>query len=198
MPVPESSPTPGSTAATANPPADVKASPPIAVGSPANPASDEYYAILRVISEYGSRFLTIKGWSVTLSLAGLGLAFVEEKRWLLLLAAASALGFWIVEALAKQHQTRYFGRMRDIEVATYKASESTNPNCGSSPQIDWAWHTAGDKLHDNRRNAPTAPIAHGKFYLYTHPFVLPWVYLPHVLAVGAGILLFVFNPTNLA
>jgi len=37
--------------------------------------SKEYYAILNVVSSYDGWLLGVKGWSVTLSLAALGLGF---------------------------------------------------------------------------------------------------------------------------
>ena len=40
--------------------------------------SKEYYAILGVVSEYDGRLMVVKGWSVTLSLAGLGLGFQQQ------------------------------------------------------------------------------------------------------------------------
>jgi hypothetical protein len=40
--------------------------------------SKEYYAILDVVSNYDGWLLIVKGWSVTLSLAALGLGFQQR------------------------------------------------------------------------------------------------------------------------
>jgi hypothetical protein len=40
--------------------------------------SKEYYAILGVVSSYDGWILIVKGWSVTFSLAGLGLGFQQR------------------------------------------------------------------------------------------------------------------------
>ena len=44
--------------------------------------SKEYYAILDVVSNYDGWLLIVKGWSVTLSLAALGLA-VQQRHYAL-------------------------------------------------------------------------------------------------------------------
>src|SRR5215218_6289591 len=80
--------------------------------------SKEYYAIVDVVTGFDQRLMTVKGWSVTLSLAALGLAFQQGHYALFGLAAGTGLAFWIVEALTKRHQLRYYARMRDIEVAS--------------------------------------------------------------------------------
>ena len=54
----------------------------------------EYYAIVEVVSGFDQRLMTIKGWSVTVSLAALALAFQIGHYALLALAAATAGGFW--------------------------------------------------------------------------------------------------------
>ena len=45
--------------------------------------------------------MTVKGWSVTLSLAGLGLGFQQGHYALFALAAATALAFWFIEGQMK-------------------------------------------------------------------------------------------------
>lgn len=81
--------------------------------------SKEYYAILGIISEYDSRMITIKEWSVTVSLAGLGTAFVSQSSALFGLVAVTAATFWIIEALTKRFQFHFYSRMRDIEYAMF-------------------------------------------------------------------------------
>jgi hypothetical protein len=53
--------------------------------------SSEYYAILDVVSRYDGWLLIVKGWSVTLSLAALGLGFRQRHYALFALAAVSGV-----------------------------------------------------------------------------------------------------------
>jgi hypothetical protein len=50
----------------------------------------EYYAILEVVSGFDQRVMTIKGWSVTLSLTALGLGFQQGHYALFALGAVTA------------------------------------------------------------------------------------------------------------
>ena len=79
----------------------------------------EYYAIVDAVSGFDQRSMTIKGWSVTLSLVGLGLGFQQGHYALFALAAGTALAFWYLDALNKRYQLRHYSRMRDIEVAAH-------------------------------------------------------------------------------
>ena len=69
-------------------------------------AKAEYYAILDVITGFDQRIMIVKGWSVTLSLAALGLGFQQGHYALFALAGATALAFWFVDTLLKWHQMR--------------------------------------------------------------------------------------------
>ena len=78
---------------------------------------EEYYTLTDIVTSFDQRLLTIKGWGVTFSLATLALAFQQNHYGLFLVAAASALAFWVIEGSVKLHQMRYYPRMGDIEVA---------------------------------------------------------------------------------
>src|SRR5262245_49237277 len=69
--------------------------------------SKEYYALFDAISNYDGRLLIVKGWSVTLSLAALGLAFQQRHYALFLLAAVTGAAFWLLDGLMKGFQYRY-------------------------------------------------------------------------------------------
>lgn len=169
----------------------------------------EYYAILGVVSDFDGRFLVVKGWSVTLSLVALGLGFKEEHAAYFALAAFSGLSFWVLEAISKRHQLRFYGRMRDIEVAAEQLNRVALPGLGeaSSPRIDMSWcfdgfrqdaetgapipatDSSGRPVTDWRtdpvwRRSPTEIL-----WLLRRPLWMPHVMLPHVLAVGAGLAL---------
>lgn len=151
----------------------------------------EYYALLGVVSEYDGRLMIIKGWSVTLSLAALGLGFQQQHYALFALAAATALAFWFLDVLMKGYQVRYYGRMRDIEVASYFLNTVELGNLGlvSAPRIDMTWGYKGQD-HDWRTDAPERREAHEIRHLQRLPYVLPQVLLPHAVAVVLGLALY--------
>jgi hypothetical protein len=104
----------------------------------------EYEAIMKVVPEFDGRLMIVKGWSVTLSLAALGLGFEKGHYALFGLAAASALAFWFVDALTKRHQMQYYSRMRDIEVAAFHLNHLKLDNqLVSAPKVDWWWGFKG-------------------------------------------------------
>jgi len=169
----------------------------------------EYYAILDVVSDFDQRFLTVKSWSVTLSLVSLGLGFAQEHAAYFALAAFSGLCFWVLEAVSKRHQLRYYGRIRDIEVAASLLNSVALPGLGmmSAPRIDMAWCFDGFGVHPVTGAPIPATDRHGRpvtdwrtdpvwrrspqevHWLLRRPFLLPHVLLPHALAVAAGLLL---------
>jgi len=62
--------------------------------------SQEYYALLNVISNYDGWILVVKGWSVTLSLAALGLGFQQRHYALFAIAAVTGAAFWYLDGNA--------------------------------------------------------------------------------------------------
>ncbi|TCM42760.1 hypothetical protein [Kribbella sp. VKM Ac-2568] len=127
----------------------------------------EYYAILDVVTDYDRRLVTVKGWSVTLSLALLGLGFEKSHYALFGLAAFSAAAFWMIDALNKEFQMAYYSRMRDIEVAAYYLNKVPMPEFGemSAPRIDWYWSYKGHRGADDPR--------YDKKYVGRHPIRTP-------------------------
>ena len=77
--------------------------------------AQEYLALQKAVEDLDGRALTIKAWSVTFSAAAIGLAYVNTKPILLLVAAGSALVFWLVEAVWKYHQRAFYPRLFAIE-----------------------------------------------------------------------------------
>ena len=157
----------------------------------------EYYALVNVVSEYDGRLLVIKGWSVTLSLASLGLGFQQQHYALFGLGAATALGFWFLDFLMKTFQLRYYGRMRDIEVAAYLINAVPLEGMGlvSAPRIDMSWPYRGQP-HDWRTDPPDRRDAEETRRLLRLPYVMPQVMFPHVVAVILGAVLFVAAATD--
>ncbi|MGW6128495.1 hypothetical protein ACWFNE_00580 [Cellulomonas sp. NPDC055163] len=153
----------------------------------------EYELLVKVVSDFDTRLLTIKGWSVTLSLAALVLGFQHDHYALFGLAAVSALGFWTIDALTKTHQVRYYSRMRDIEVASFHLNRVALPTLlgdFSSPRIDGSWSYAG-RAPDWRGDPPWRRDPAAVRRLVRRSWSMPHVVLPHVIAVVVGGLLFV-------
>ncbi|MFC7447490.1 hypothetical protein [Rhodococcus daqingensis] len=151
----------------------------------------EYQALVRIVSDFDGRFLIVKSWSVTLSLAAIGLGFQQEHYALFALASGTALAFWFIEGEMKRHQRRYYSRMRDIEVAAYYLNHvPIDDRQESSPRIDWYWdykgrgpdfRTAKPKRRDQKNVDRTLKGAR-------------WttdVLLPHAVAVVLGLALFI-------
>ncbi len=160
--------------------------------------SAEYYALLDVVSAFDQRLIVVKGWSVTLSLATLGIGFQQGQPALFGLAAATALVFWVLDALTKRHQMRYYARMRDIEVAAAHLNrlqlegDGLPPITTSAPLIDWSWGFPGRPDEgDWRDQSPSRRTADN---VRRNLRRAPWmahVALPHVLAVFLGVALMV-------
>src|SRR5215207_8925424 len=85
----------------------------------------EYAKLADTVTVFDQRLLTIKGWGVTLSLASLGFGFQQDHYGVFLVAAASGLAFWLVEATTKLRQIRYYPRMGDIELIAYELLAGT-------------------------------------------------------------------------
>lgn len=162
----------------------------------------EYYAILEVVSGFDQRVMTIKGWSVTLSLAALGLGFQQGHYSLFALGAVTGMGFWFIEATTKRHQLRYYARMRDIEVAAYNLNHVTldivDPKheyqiplgAVSAPRIDVYWSYPKGKLTDWRTDVPWRRTPEEIQRMLRRAFWMPHVLLPHAVAIVLGSLLF--------
>ena len=134
----------------------------------------EYMLLQKTVEDFDARALTIKAWSVTFSAAGLGLAYQQGKPLLLLIAALSALTFWIVEAVWKLHQHAFYPRIETLEA--WFAGES--PDAPAPLQISRAW---------------TRACCRSIWYFARVPFILG-VMLPHAVVAAAGLLLYLFWP----
>lgn len=76
---------------------------------------EEYFKIHELMERFDEKVIVMKGWSITVSTAAVGAAFVEEKPALLLLAAAAAFFFWVIESFWKTFQEAHYLRLRAIE-----------------------------------------------------------------------------------
>lgn len=175
--------------------------------------SKEYYAILDVVSSYDGWLLIVKGWSVTLSLAALGLGFQQGHFALFALAAVTGTAFWYMDGLMKGYQYRYYVRMREIEYSAYLInSVQLGGMYGdlkiSAPRIDMTWPFKGyakepepgngghaqEPERDNpdwRADRPWRRTPQEINEFQRRRFFLPNVWLPHAIAVVLGVMLFI-------
>lgn len=152
--------------------------------------NEEYFSIVKVVSEFDGRLVIVKGWSVTLSLAGLGLAFQQAHYALFLLASVTAVAFWSIETSMKRHQVQYYPRMRAIEVATSKLNSIVIDGYAvSAPLIDWYWGFRGRGSF--QPHSPTQRNASNISRLIRIAPYMPHVMLPHIIAAVLGIVLFI-------
>lgn len=135
----------------------------------------EYLQLQKTIEEFDGKALTIKAWSVTLSAAGIVTAYVEEKPAILLIAAASALVFWIVEALWKTNQQAFYERVYEIEGYFAESDSPVRPL-----RIAGAW---SESWH----------CRSGGLFALT---VMWWLHvmIPHAVVAAAGVVLFFVAP----
>jgi hypothetical protein len=136
--------------------------------------SKEYLRLQQVIEDFDSKALTIKAWSVTLSAAGIVTAYSQGKATILIVSAASALIFWLVEAMWKSMQQAHYPRVEDIERHFRE--------CGDIPpyQINAFWTRSWD---DRRRTWIALKI-----------LTWPHVFLPHIVVAIAATVLFLAIP----
>jgi hypothetical protein len=153
------------------------------------PLLKEYYEIVRLVSEFDGRMMTVKGWGVTLSLAALAWGFQYGHYGLFLVAALSGLAFWLIEGTMKRHQMRYYLRMREIEVLQYQRSSDETARTLSSPRIDSSWSHAGVVYAGGGSPGSQPVTVPGPRRSYRLAWFLPHVFLPHLVSVLAGLLL---------
>lgn len=69
-----------------------------------NLLKDEYLFLQNAYEDFDKRALLIKGWSITVALGGIGLAFQLKSMSIMVLAGLAALLLWVMEALWKFFQ----------------------------------------------------------------------------------------------
>lgn len=130
----------------------------------------EYFHLQESIESFDEKALTIKAWSVTLSMAGIGAAFTAQMPLLLLLSSGASLLFWIIEGSWKTFQQANYYRVRKIE--DFMQGEIP-PGEFRLPDITGAWSVGWRAVSLWRVMA------------------WPHVFLPHAIVVIAGIALWV-------
>ena len=131
----------------------------------------EYFHLQKTVEDFDQRGLTIKAWSVTVSIAALGAAFTQKQPTLLLLGSLSAIMFWIIETIWKRFQLAYYYRLRAIE----RFFAEGNTEHFSAPRITLDWGIGVRK--------------------YNFLWILWWphLFLPHLVVALCGAILFVLD-----
>ena len=130
----------------------------------------EYLHLQKVIEDFDGRVITIKAWSVSFSLVAFLGAFATSRGGALLVASASALLFWFIEAYWKRYQFVYYRRCNDIErFFRGEACEVRPMQIGATWDQEWERRT---------------------FRTVFEMMSWPNVWLPHGVIAVAGIALF--------
>jgi hypothetical protein len=153
----------------------------------------EYDSLTKIVSNFDTILLTVKGWSVTLSFVLLWNGFAKRLWSLFLLSALSAGCFWLLDGQMKGFQMQYYPRMRQIELVC--ASEGK-----AGPLIDWSWATAPDQFRDQAKviygEHPGPQPYKNDPYSYRNHYLFPVVILPHIFPVVFGLLLAILAATG--
>jgi len=132
---------------------------------------EEYFHCQKTIDSLDQKAITIKAWSVTSSMVGIGAAYTAKIPELFILSSGTALLFWLIEALWKTFQSMYISRADEIE-SYCRGRGMANFSCpGISRTFRYYWHkSAYRRLLDI--------------------IFWPHVYLPYAPVVLAGIVLY--------
>ena len=139
--------------------------------------AEEYLYLQNVVQEFDSKAITIKTWSVTFSLAALGGAYAVNVPLILLLAAISALLFWLLEGYWKLFQYAYYQRTGEIEDHFAGKKALLAPM-----QIGRVW---------NKRLKTGGTKRLLRIMFRAH------VALPHIIIILLGLLFFILNVANI-
>jgi len=133
---------------------------------------EEYFHLQTKVESFDAKTLTIKSWSVTLSMAGIGAAFTTKVSLLLLLSAVASILFWIVEASWKTFQQANYYRIRKIE--NYMNGNITDDNF-KVPDITGSWSVGWRRTN------------------IIQIMQWPHVFLPHLIISLGGIILWLID-----
>lgn len=131
---------------------------------------DEYLLLQKFYEDSDQKLLTLKGVSVTISFGLIGTAFYQSE-YLWLFASLTSLMFWLLETLWKSFQYLHAYRISKIEQAL-----RDNTIGQIIPfQIYTSWFSAYKESGLN----------------YWKNFFLTSIYLPHLLSLLLGFILFI-------
>ena len=133
----------------------------------------EYFHLQEVVEEFDSKSLTIKAWSVSLSMTGIGAAYSQDKPIILFFAGISALLFWLIEGLWKTFQYAYYARIKGIE-NHWAGNESEMKPLQIAASWSKSWHEGGVRR-------------------LFRILLWPHVFLPHAVVFLSGVVAYLFK-----
>ena len=141
--------------------------------------ANEYFKLMDVISNYDGYLLTIKGWSITVSMALIGYAYQKNNKFILLLCCVSSICFALIDAKYKQYQTNYYPRMQAIEECMV-----TDKKTCPALQIDDSWNRSNERnsIFSQFHNANVA-IPHIVLFL----LALIMFFIPKTIGVESAV-----------
>lgn len=77
----------------------------------------EYFKLQDFFEGFDNKAQTIKGWNITICVAAIALGFTYKTEYVWLLAAATAIVFWVMEGKWRVLQMSFIPRIEEIEVA---------------------------------------------------------------------------------
>ena len=83
---------------------------------------DEYLLLQGFYEDFDRRALVVKGWSVTVAIAGLAVGFEKSSPAIWALAGVAAAMFWIIDGKWRMYQ--YANRKRIKEIEAHFRNES--------------------------------------------------------------------------
>lgn len=150
-------------------------------------AATQYSMVFSAYESFNGYSLTLKGWSVTVALAGMLAAYsnsvTRNGRIALVLATLSTVPFWWIDALFKSWQQGY-----------ERVLESFESSCEAIVPVMGLWsemHVSNwDGLMADLQAWFGQPEGAGPFLMLLYP----GVFLPHALILVAGLILAIGFP----
>ena len=137
---------------------------------------DEYLHIQSAIESYDGQIVSIKIWSIIFNLTALISAFATETPEAFLIASLSAAMFWLTEGHWKTFQHAYYDRAGKLEEFFAGKQQDIQPL-----QTGASWY-------ENWQQGGTKQLL--------RIMVQPQVYLPHVVTIVSGVVLYVLFATG--
>ena len=132
----------------------------------------EYFLLQSIVESFDQKSLTIKAWSVTLSMTGIGAGFTAKVELLFLLSALSSFLSWLIDASWKIFQQANYYRLKTIE--DYFNGKIAQEDF-RVPDITGAWSVGRRK------------VSLSKVMFWSH------VLLPHAIVTVVGIVLWLIS-----
>lgn len=138
--------------------------------------TNEYLGLQDIVEGFNSQILTIKGWSVTVCVVGLGTAFLKRNFAVALLAGFAAVMFWTLEVLWKLFAKAHIVRLEKIEAAVEQGKVAALLPLQITASWEEAWDKTGvlDFLCIAIKTSTLIPHGVSVFVVFSLLVVTPW------------------------